>query len=145
MYFQKYGGWQRWKGQPINCEMGPDCVFGKEGKLAQVSREKTPRTKSFSDAKNHNLISVGWDHIMKGVKKGQKKETDVLFPTFDVGICCLCLPKPPFTNCSVQSHHPIPNSRAWIWSLSDSSPRLGSLKPGIHPWIPFHPNSPQVP
>lgn len=145
MFFQKYEDWQGWKGQPINGEIGPDCVFGKEGKLGKVSRGKTPLTKSFSDAKDHSLISVGWCHTMKRVKKGQTKETDVLFPTFDVGIHCVCLFKHPFINCFVGSHHLTHNSRIWAWSLSDISPRLWSLKPGIHPWIPFHPNSPQVP
>lgn len=64
-------------------------VFGKEGKSEQLSKEETPLTKSFSDAKDHNNISRMGPHL-KGVRKGQRKETHVLFLTFDVHICCLC-------------------------------------------------------
>lgn len=39
--------WRKWT----------QTVFGKEGKSVQVSREETPLTKSFLDAKDHNNIS----------------------------------------------------------------------------------------
>lgn len=38
--------------------MGTDCVFGKEGKLGQVSRDGITLIKSLSGTKDHNLTQT---------------------------------------------------------------------------------------